>query len=178
MRNLEAELDQLRAEQVEALTVADRDRLMMLGRDLTQAWDSPGATAETRKKIIRTVITEIIVDVVGDSLELLIHWQGGDHTRLGVKKNKFGHTRWVTDTDIVDLVRALVGVRMPDHAIAMVLNRSRGKRPTATVGPAAASARCAITTTSQVIGPGNGLGGGLSTKPPQSSPSLRQLCAA
>jgi ABC-type antimicrobial peptide transport system ATPase subunit len=82
VRNLEAELDQLRAEQVEALTIADRDRLMMLGRDLTQAWDSPGATAETRKKIIRTVITEIVVDVVGDSLELLIHWQGGDHTRL------------------------------------------------------------------------------------------------
>ena len=128
VRHLEAELDQLRAEQVEALTVADRDRLMMLGRDLTQAWDSPGATAETRKKIIRTVITEIIVDVVGDSLELLIHWQGGDHTRLGVKKNKFGHTRWVTDTDIVDLVRALAR-HMPDHAIAMVLNRS-GKTTT------------------------------------------------
>ena len=84
--------------------------------------------AETRKKIIRTVISEIVVDVVVDSLELLIHWQGGDHTRLGVKKNKFGHTRWVTDTDIVDLVRAL-SRHMPDHAIAMVLNRS-GKTTT------------------------------------------------
>ena len=96
---------------------------MMLGQDLAQAWDSPGATPETRKKIIRTVISEIVVDVVGDSLELVIHWQGGDHTRLGVKKNKFGHTRWVTDADIVDLVRALAR-HMPDHAIAMVLNRS------------------------------------------------------
>jgi len=76
-------------------------------------WDSPGATPETRKKIIRTVISEIVVDVVGDSLELVIHWQGGDHTRLGVKKN----------ADIVDLVRALAR-HMPDHAIAMVLNRS------------------------------------------------------
>jgi excisionase family DNA binding protein len=123
VRNLEAELDQLGAEQAEALTVADRGRLMMLGRDLAQAWDSPGATAETRKKIIRTVISEIVVDVVGDSLELVIHWQGGDHTRLGVKKNKFGHTRWVTDADIVDLLRALAR-HMPDHAIAMVLNRS------------------------------------------------------
>ena len=128
VRNLEAELDQLGAEQGEALTVADRDRLLMLGRDLAQAWDSPGATAETRKKIIRTIISEIVVDVVGDSLELVIHWQGGDHTRLGVKKNKFGHTRWVTDTDIVDLVRALAR-HMPDQGIAMVLNRS-GKTTT------------------------------------------------
>jgi excisionase family DNA binding protein len=123
VHNLETELAQACAEQADALTVADRDRLMMLGRDLAQAWDSPGATPETRKKIIRTVISEIIVDVVGDSLELVVHWQGGDHTRLGVKKNKFGHTRWVTDADIVDLVRALAR-HMPDQAIAMVLNRS------------------------------------------------------
>ena len=74
VRNLEAELDQLGAEQAEALTVTDRGRLMMLGRDLAQAWGSPGATAETRKKIIRTVISEIVVNIVGDSLELVIHW--------------------------------------------------------------------------------------------------------
>ena len=123
VRNLETELEQLSAEQADALTVADRNRLMTLGGDLAQAWNSPGATAETRKKILRTVISEIIVDVVGDGLDLVIHWQGGDHTHLVVKKNKFGHTRWVTDDDIIDLVRALAR-HMPDHAIAMVLNRS------------------------------------------------------
>lgn len=57
---------------------------------------------------------------------LIVHWQGGDHTRLQVKKDKFGHTRWVTDDNIVDLVTALAR-HMPDHAIAMVLNRS-GKK--------------------------------------------------
>jgi excisionase family DNA binding protein len=123
VRSLEAELAQASAEQADVLTIGDRDRLMMLGRDLTRAWESPSTTPETRKKIIRTVISEIIVNVVGDSLDLVIHWQGGDHTRLGVKKNKFGHTRWVTDADIVELVRALAR-HMPDHAIAMVLNRS------------------------------------------------------
>jgi hypothetical protein len=124
----------------------------------------PGATAETRKKIIRTVISEIVVDVVVDSLELVIHWQGGDHTRLGVKKNKFGYTRWVTDADIVDLVRALAR-HMPDQAIAMA-------------GPAAASALCAITMTSQFIAPENGLSAARpqSTKPPRSSPSVPQPC--
>jgi hypothetical protein len=37
--------------------------------------------------------------------------------------SEMSRTRWVTDADIVDLVRALAR-HMPDHAIAMVLNRS------------------------------------------------------
>ncbi len=88
----------------------------------------PWSHGQTRKKIIRTVISEIIVDVVGDGLDLVVHWQGGDHTRLVVKKNKFGHTRWVTEADIVDLVRALAR-HMPDHGIAMVPNRSGKHEP-------------------------------------------------
>ena len=122
VRNLEVEVDQLHAGTEQVLTSADRERLMALGRDLTIAWDSPGATPETRKKIIRTVISEIIVDVVGDMLELVIHWQGGDHTGLTVKKNRHGRTDWCTDDDIIDLVRALAR-HMPDQTIAAVLNR-------------------------------------------------------
>ncbi len=123
VRDLEIEIDRLDADTAPALTEADRERLMALGQDLVRAWESPGATPETRKKIIRTVIAEIIVDVVGDSLELIIHWQGGDHTRLAVKRNRAGQTRWTTDTGVVDLVRALAR-QMPDEAIAAVLNRS------------------------------------------------------
>lgn len=122
VRNLEVEVDKLDASTEPVLSSADRERLMVLGRDLTIAWDSPGATSETRKKIIRTVISEIIVDVVGDTLELVIHWQGGDHTALTVKKNRIGRTDWCTDDDIVDLVRALAR-HMPDQTIASVLNR-------------------------------------------------------
>jgi excisionase family DNA binding protein len=122
VRNLEVEVGQLDAGTEPVLSSADRKRLMALGRDLTVAWDSPGATPETRKKIIRTVISEIIVDVVGDTLELVIHWQGGDHTALTVKKNRAGRTDWCTDDDIVDLVRALAR-HMPDQTIAAVLNR-------------------------------------------------------
>ena len=87
---------------------------MALGSDLARAWDSPGATAETRKKIIRLLIAEIVVNV-SDTLELVIHWQGGDHTALTVKKNKAGQNRWVTDADVVDLVAALAR-QMPDKA--------------------------------------------------------------
>ena len=53
----------------------------------------------------------------GDKLDLIIHWQGGDHTRLEVKKNKIGQNRWATDADVTDLVRVLAR-QMPDQAIA------------------------------------------------------------
>ena len=123
VRDLELEIDSLDADKEPPLTEADRERLMALGRDLARAWESPGTTPETRKKIIRTVISEIIVDIVGDTLELIIHWQGGDHTRLSVKRNRAGQTRWTTDAEVVDLVRALAR-QMPDQTIAAVLNRS------------------------------------------------------
>ena len=123
VRELEFEIDRLDADSVPALTEADRARLMALGQDLARAWDSPGATPETRKKIIRTVVSEIIIDIVGDTFELVVHWEGGDHTRLTVKRNRAGQTRWTTDAEVVELVRALAR-QMPDETIAAVLNRS------------------------------------------------------
>jgi hypothetical protein len=118
VRAVEAEIDRLDADKAPPLTEVDRARLIALGRDLAQAWESPSATAETRKKIIRMVISEIVVDIVGDGLALIIHWQGGDHTRLTVKRNRPGQTRWATDDDIVDLVRALAR-QMPDQTICL-----------------------------------------------------------
>lgn len=57
---------------------------------------------------------------------MLLHWQGGDHTRLTVKKNRRGQTRWVVEPEIVDLIRTCARL-MPDKAIAGMLNRT-GKR--------------------------------------------------
>ncbi len=123
LQGLEHQLEELATRRVPLFSVQDRARLMELGADLTKAWDSPHASVETRKQIIRLVIKEIIVDIVGDTLSLVIHWQGGDHTRMTVKKNKVGRTRWAVEADVVDLVRVLAR-QMPDQAIAAILNRS------------------------------------------------------
>ena len=153
MRNLEAELDQLRAEQVEALTVTDRDRLMMLGRDLTQAWDSPGATAEiAQEKIIRTVITEIVVDVVGDSLESFSFIGKEEITRMPwceeeqVRPHAMGHRHGYCRP------RARLGsshARSRDRHGAQSVGKNDDPRPQ--LDPRQRSARCAITTTAVAI---------------------------
>jgi excisionase family DNA binding protein len=106
-----------------ALTEAERQRLLALGADVERAWHSPGATPATRKRIIRTLIEEIVVRIENDVLALVIRWVGGDHTSLQVRKNRAGQHRWSTEADVVDLVTVLAR-QMPDQAIAAVLNRA------------------------------------------------------
>jgi len=88
VRALEERLAQQNAEPATTLSAEDRERLLALGTDLPRAWDSAGTTIETRKRIIRLLIEEIIVDAVDDKLELIVHWQGGDHTRMRVKRSR------------------------------------------------------------------------------------------
>jgi hypothetical protein len=124
LRDLEIQLESVNAtRETPDLTADDRAKLMTLGQDLARAWNSPNVSVETRKKIIRLLVKEIIVDITSENMTLVIHWQGGDHTELTVKKNKIGHTRWTTDASVVDLVRVL-GRQLPDNAIAAILNRS------------------------------------------------------
>jgi Flp pilus assembly protein TadG len=126
VRTLEEELSRLNTDQRPVLSPADRERLLLLGEDLTRAWNSPEVTHETRKKIVRLLIAEIVVDVTESTIAMVIHWQGGDHTRLEIKKNRAGQTRWSTEDDVIGLIQALAR-QMPDQSIAAVLNRS-GKR--------------------------------------------------
>src|SRR5690606_34838630 len=86
-------------------------------------WHHPGATAETQKRILRTLIVEIVVRLVDDTIQLVIHWQGGDHTRLAVPKNRSGKHRWITAAQTNDLIRTLAR-QQPDGGIAAILNRA------------------------------------------------------
>jgi DNA invertase Pin-like site-specific DNA recombinase len=124
VRTLEEDIGRLAADQKPVLTSSDRDRLLLLGEDLARAWNNPDVTNETRKKIVRLLIKEIVVDTSDKTVDLIIHWQGGDHTRLTVKKNRAGQTRWSTADDVIDLIEALAR-QMPDQSIAAVLNRSQ-----------------------------------------------------
>jgi excisionase family DNA binding protein len=123
VRSLEDERETSAASLQATLTEAERERLLALGADVERAWHSPGATPATRKRIIRTLIEEIVVRVEDDALGLVIRWVGGDHTPLSVLKNRVGQHRWSTDAEVVALVAALAR-QFPDKAIAAILNRA------------------------------------------------------
>jgi hypothetical protein len=61
----------------------ERTRLLTLGSDLERAWNHPAATAEARKGILRTVITEIVGRLGGNKIHLVLHRQGGDVKSAG-----------------------------------------------------------------------------------------------
>lgn len=126
VRQLEDELTALHDLKQPPVTEEERDRLMQLGTDLEQAWHHADATPATRKRILRTVLREIVVRIEGQQIDLVLHWQGGDHTSLNVLKNKTGHTRWAVAGETEELIRGLARL-MPDKDIASLLNRA-GKR--------------------------------------------------
>lgn len=119
---LEDQIQSLHSEQPSAVSADERTALMALADDVAALWNHPAASVETRKRIVRTVLKEIVVTVEAGRLHLVLHWQGGDHTRLEVLKNRSGQNRWKTDVATEQLVRELARL-LPDHSIAPVLNR-------------------------------------------------------
>jgi DNA invertase Pin-like site-specific DNA recombinase len=126
VRAREEELEALLRQRPAALSAEERQRLLQMGADLEAAWHHPAANAVTRKRIVRVVLREVVARVEDDQIQLLLHWQGGDHTRLTVRKNRRGQTRWSVEPETMELIRACARL-MPDKTIAGLLNRT-GKR--------------------------------------------------
>jgi hypothetical protein len=106
------------------LSEEERNRLLQLGSNLNALWNDASAPIELKKRIIRTLINEIVVDVnhLRATIEMQIHWAGGVHTPLIVRKNKVGRNANAVDRDVVELLRELALVQ-PDSYIASTLNR-------------------------------------------------------
>lgn len=121
-RRLEDSLAERTETRTATLSQTERGDLLTLGADLPQAWDHPGVTAEARKRILRAVIEEIVVTLAEGRIDLLIHWKGGDHTRLCTPRNRTGQHRWSSDAETGDMIRALAR-QQSDGGIAATLNR-------------------------------------------------------
>ena len=88
-------------------------------------WKAPTTDARLKKRIVRTVIREVIadIDVEAGAIVLLIHWMGGVHTELRLPRRRRGQ-RNSTSPDIVAAVRHLVLIAN-DDLIAGMLNRNK-----------------------------------------------------
>ncbi|WP_200623565.1 hypothetical protein [Paraburkholderia aspalathi] len=95
----QTELDALREQPAASLSSAARDELMRLGTDLPRLWNHPASAIEIKKRILRTVLKEIVVTKQDHTIRALLHWQGGDHTELEFQTNRTGQHRWVTDSN-------------------------------------------------------------------------------
>jgi hypothetical protein len=107
---------------IHALSACDRTMLTQLAGDLPRLWEPPCAPFELKKRLLRTVIQELVVYVESHTLRVIVHWQGGQHTELSLRKRRNGEHRWTTDQPTTALIRALAR-QMPDKQMAAQLNR-------------------------------------------------------
>jgi len=95
-----------------------------LADDLDAAWNAPGVTMRARQRLLRALVTDIIADVDETAREvvLTIHWRGGQHSQLRVRKPKSGAHGCRTSEEALAVMRSMA-TRWSDEDIAASLNR-------------------------------------------------------
>ena len=95
-----------------------------LADDLKAAWSAPGVSMRARQRLVRTLISGIVADVDEEAREVLltIHWVGGRHSRLRVRKPRSGEHGCRTPEEALGVIRSMAG-RWSDEHIAASLNR-------------------------------------------------------
>jgi hypothetical protein len=99
--------------------------LEALARDLPRLWDDPATDVRLKKRVLRTVIHEVLVDLDREAgqVRAVIHWKGGVHTEITAPCRRRGQAQTHTAIPIVravDQLRLICG----DELIAGVLNRN------------------------------------------------------
>ena len=112
------QLDDLTHERHE-MTEAEQLRLLQLGRDLPSLWNHAAATAEMKKRILRTVLEEVLIGDDADRTHhlLILHWKGGVHTELSITRNQPGRKYCDTSVTALQMIEELSKV-CSDQSIA------------------------------------------------------------
>jgi DNA invertase Pin-like site-specific DNA recombinase len=123
VQQLEQRLDERSATGVNDLA-ATAAEFQNLAADLEAIWNGSHTDVRLKKRIVRTLIHEVVADVDAAASEviLVIHWRGGVHTELRLPRRRRGSCL-STSKDIVAAVRSLAHI-CDDTAIAGVLNRN------------------------------------------------------
>lgn len=121
---VEGRLRQIEVTREGAAKIPDKETLFSLAQDLPSVWNADGTDMRLKQRITRILIQEIIADVDDPAGEivLMIHWAGGRHSELRVKKNLTGQHSRCTSLEAVEIIRRMAG-RFPDDQIAATLNR-------------------------------------------------------
>jgi len=96
-----------------------------LGREIAAVWDAPQSDSRLKKRIVRTLIEEIVVDTNPEEgwIDATIHWKGGIHTQRRLRRRRHGESAGHTKPETCEAITALVNI-LPDEAIAGILNKN------------------------------------------------------
>jgi DNA invertase Pin-like site-specific DNA recombinase len=122
LEQLEQEYAAVRRTDLLPLDEAEQHAVQQLAGDLPGLWYAGTTTAVDRKRLLRLVMTEVVltVDAQHRRAEVVIVWSGGATSRHDVRCPPLGwHAR--TEPEVLARLRALAE-KYPDHQIAMRLN--------------------------------------------------------
>jgi len=132
VKKIKADLEVMEQER-RVVSEEEREKILSMGRSFAEVWESERCPKELKKKIVRSVIEESIVnlDDATKRLHFVIHWKGGTHTEFEMDKPRSGVGQ-KTSMDDLELIRRMA-VRYGDDEIARVLNKlgrrtGKGKR--------------------------------------------------
>lgn len=108
-----------------APTSTTPDDFESLATDLKTVWADAAIDARLKKRIVRTLLHEVIADIEPSAGEivLVLHWVGGVHTELRLPRRRRGQCKG-TAVEIIEAVRVLARIAN-DDLIAGLLNRNR-----------------------------------------------------
>lgn len=123
-----AELER-RCEEEQAKRAAKSDMVQVnlgnLAADLEKVWFHPLTDSRLKKRILRTAVEEVVVDVDRGTgtIQAVIHWKGGVHTEAAVPYRRRGQNSIHTNPETIGVIRNLALV-CNDVEIAGYLNRN------------------------------------------------------
>jgi excisionase family DNA binding protein len=123
VRDLEKKLQTL-ASDPQSAAIPSKEVLLSLAQDLPAVWDAPTTDMKLKQRIVRILVREIVVDIEEERHEIvmLLHWAGGRHSEVRIKKSRAGQHRYCTQLEAVEVVRRMAG-QFTDEQIASTLNR-------------------------------------------------------
>jgi excisionase family DNA binding protein len=106
------------------VSIPDRAVLLSLAQDLPAVWHARATDMRLKQRIVRILIQEVIanVDETEHTIALVIHWAGGRHSELQIKRNARGRHGRCTSLEAIDVVRQMAAT-CADEQIAVTLNR-------------------------------------------------------
>jgi len=129
VHHLEAQVAQQQANQ-QTERIPSPEYFQNLAQHVAEVWNNPRTDVRIKKRIVRTLIEEVVADVDRQTseLELVIHWRGGVHTTLRLPRRRPGHTRRCLPVDLIEGVRGLACI-CSDEQIAAWMTRNGIRTP-------------------------------------------------
>ena len=124
VREIEVRIEQHGAAS-DASPAASLEDLDQLSQQLETIWIDPATNVQLKKRIVRTLIEEVLVDVDSSASELVLtlHWKGGAHTEQRLPRRRRGQCSTQTSRELIEAVGVLARI-CNDDLIAGILNRN------------------------------------------------------